>query len=62
MGRFCRLDLLVVLVVDDDPGGEVEEDPAELHQSRRPLHELLQLDDHARISTQAGFRRHPRFR
>ena len=50
MGRFSRLDLLVVLVVDDDPGGEVEEDPAELHQSRRPLHELLQLDDHARIS------------
>jgi len=50
MGRFCRLDLLPVLVVDDHPGGEVEKDSAELHQSRHPLHELLQLNDHARVS------------
>ena len=55
MGRFSRLDLLPVLAVDDDLGGEVEEDSAELHQSRHPLHELLQLDDHARISRSDAF-------
>ena len=49
LGRVRRLCRLTSGSFYHRHGREVEEHPAELHQPHHPLHEPLQLHDHARL-------------